>query len=253
MKISIAINGYKPENKLSIREKLCVDSLVRLKNKHTNSVFLYNVNSEGHTYEHFETLHIDTDEKFTKINHLLDTLHKNTDTDLIMLLNNDIIVSDRLLKQLDSERETYMASRVNIEPIDSLDDPLQIVEYSVHGFDLIACKSDWWGDNRMKLPDMYIGRQYWDTVYLTILMTHSDCQILNKLPPVIFHQKHETVSTEEDVYDEHNKKIAGNYGDMRKWWSYVYNVLLKRESHNDAKYWWPFKNETRLERAFFDD
>ena len=253
MKIAIAINGYKEEKDLELREHLCLKSLKHLRNKYPKNISLYNINAHGLKYKGFRTLHIECTEKFTKVNYLIDVLHKNSNEDVIVLINNDIIVSDELIKQLDGHSETYIASRANIEPIESLSDDLKIVEYSVHGFDLIAVNIDWWSRNRHKFPDMYIGRQYWDTVYFTILMMNSKCKVLNKLPPVIYHPKHETVSNVEDSFDEFNKNVANRCGDLKKWWSYVYNVLLKRENHNETKYWWPFKNETRLERAFFDD
>lgn len=253
MKVAIAINGFKKEEELVRREQLCLESLIKLKNKHPDVVDLYNINERGLEYNGFKTLHIDNAEKFTKVNHLLNVLNDDVDADIVTLINNDIIVSDQFIKQIDEDHDTFIASRVNIEPIENLSDPLDIVEYSVHGFDLISVTKSWWKNNKHKFPDMYIGRQYWDTVYFTILMINSKCKVLNKLPPVIYHPRHETVSNVEDRYDEFNKCVATRYKSLRKWWSYVYNVLLKRENHDKAKYWWPFKNEVMLERAFFDD
>ena len=254
MKIAIGINGYKEEESLEIREKLCLESLRKLKMKFPDTVYLYNVCREGVTYDEFTTIHMEHAEQFTMVNRLLDSLFDTeTGCDVISIINNDIIVSDCLIDQLDCSVDTHMASRVNIEPINSLSDELDIVEYSVHGFDLIAVTKKWWKHNREILPDMYIGRQYWDTVYFTLLMRNSECKVLNKLPPVIFHPRHETVSGVEDEYDEFNKHAANQVPQLRYWWNYVYNVLLKRHANNNTKYWWPFKNEVELEGTFFND
>ena len=38
---------------------------------------------------------------------------------------------------------------------------------------------------------------------------------------------------------------------MSKWWFYVYNVLLKRPTVNNIKWWQPLENEQELEKKNF--
>jgi hypothetical protein len=37
----------------------------------------------------------------------------------------------------------------------------------------------------------------------------------------------------------------------QKWFSYVQNVLLKRQTYNNILWYVPFENETELERQYF--
>ena len=57
MKISIGINGYKPYNDLEKRERFCIESLLKIKNKN-NNISLYNVcfSNENIQYDNFTTL-----------------------------------------------------------------------------------------------------------------------------------------------------------------------------------------------------
>ena len=99
---------------------------------------------------------------------------------------------------------------------------------------------------------MYLGRSYWDIVYFTKCATNSNIRIINKLPPVIFHVEHQsTAAHENDIYTKHNEEIVKNYADMSKWWFYVYNVLLKRPTVNNIKWWQPLENEQELEKKIF--
>jgi len=150
MKISVGINGFKEYNELEKREKLCIESLFRLcKNKSNINVDLYNVcfKEENVKYDGFTTLNkltkksdelireyynknsrendyysrkeeIDSNTKhLPSVKEIFDVL-ASTDCDYFLFLNNDIIISNRLFKELEDGVECYAISRFNIREID---------------------------------------------------------------------------------------------------------------------------------------
>lgn len=252
MKISIGINGYKQQSELLPRELFCLDSLKICKEKFSNvELYLIKNKTDNISYDKFNTLEIEHTTKYPLVNKLLDAL-STTECDLFIFLNNDIILNTSFFKLLNDEIETYAASRAHLYELNSLTDPLKIESYSVHGFDLFGFKTTWWKLNKHLFPDMYLGRSYWDTVYFTKCITASKHLVINKQPPVIFHVEHQsTAAHENDNYTKHNEQIAKDYSDMGKWWYYVYNVLLKRPTVNNIKWWQPLENELKLEKAIF--
>jgi len=252
MKISIGINGYKQESDLLPREKFCIDSLKICKQKNNNiELFLIKNKKDDINYEDFSTLEIEHSTRYPFVNDLFDSLEK-TDCDLFCFLNNDIILNNTFFKLLDPQYDTYIASRAHLHELNSLNEPLKIESYSIHGFDLFCLKKSWWIQNKHIFPKMYLGRSYWDTVFFTKCATKSNALVINKQPPVIFHIEHQsTAAHEDDLCTKHNEEIAKNYSDMNKWWFYVYNVLLKRPTINNIKWWQPLENELELEKTIF--
>lgn len=252
MKIAIGINGYKPETELLSRELFCLESLRICKEKFTNvELFLVKNKTDNINYNEFKTLEFEHTTKYPLVNKIFETL-STVDCDIFVFLNNDIILNSSFFKVLNEHIETYAASRAHLHELNSLTEPLKIESYSVHGFDLFAFKKTWWQQNKNIFPDMYLGRSYWDTVYFTKCATMSKHLTINKQPPVIFHVEHQsTAAHEADEYTKHNEEVAKNYTDMNKWWYYVYNVLLKRPSVNNIKWWQPLENELELEKTIF--
>ena len=252
MKIAIGINSYKQEADLENREALCLESLRRCKVKNSD-VTLYNVINEQDniSFDGFNTLKVKQDGKLPYVNKIIDKL-AGTDNDLIVFLNNDIVLNASFFKQLEDNIESYPTSRVHLHSLDSLDEPLKLQSYSVHGFDLFAFKKSWWLSNNHLFPDMYLGKPYWDTVYFIKSVLNSNFKILNKQPPVIFHPEHSSESMEgNDRYKVNNEKIASTTPEMGKWWHFVQNVLLKRPSAGEVLWWTPLANEIELENNFF--
>jgi len=252
MKITIVINGYKQESELLPREKFCLESLKICQEKNKDdSLFLVKNKIDSIQYDNFKTLEIDHATRYPFVNDIIDVL-ATTDCDLICFLNNDIILNNTFFKLLKPQYETYAASRAHLYELNSLNEPLKIESYSIHGFDLFCFKKEWWLKNKNLFPKMYLGRSYWDTVFFTKCATNSNIHIINKHPPVIFHVEHQsTAAQENDVCTKHNEDIAKNYTDMNKWWYYVYNVLLKRPTINNIKWWQPLENELELEKTIF--
>ena len=252
MKISIGINGFKQEKELTEREKLCLESLRKCNQIFSNiKLFLIKDKKDNIVYKDFDTLEIAHDTKYPLVNKLLDCLSE-TECDLFVFLNNDIILNSSFFKLLNPCYETYIASRAHLYELNSLNEPLKIESYSVHGFDLFAFKKCWWKKNKNIFPDMFLGRSYWDIVYFTKCAMHSNHLTINKQPPVIFHIEHQsTAAYGTDIYTKHNDDVAKNSTGMERWWNYVYNVLLKRPTINGIKWWHPLDNELELEKEFF--
>lgn len=282
MKFSIGINGYKEYKDLESREKLCLDSLIKIK-KQIQNINLYNIcfTDENITYKDFKTLNtlalksneviknffqnneqlylarqneIDSNTKQLPIvKEIFDTL-ANTDCDYFVFLNNDIILSDRLFKEvLTSKKEAYTVSRVNINDIKDLNTVPDILEYCVHGFDAFVIRKDVWFNIRNNIENFILGRFYWDTFTATFLNLMCECKNLNKLPPVCFHVEHPNVSAKDTIENYYCETIFKQHNVINNmWFNYVYNVLFKREAKKDCKWFYPLTNEDTIEEKYFN-
>lgn len=254
MNIAIGINSFKQESELNRREQLCLESLRKCKEINPN-VTLYNIIKEEDDiqYDDFITLKVKQEKKYPYINDLVNCLSE-TDNELIVFLNNDIILNKTFFAQLEEGVETYPASRAHLYEMENLTDDLKIESYSVHGFDLFAFKNDWWKENKHLFPYVYLGKPYWDTLFFIKCVRNSNYKILNKQPPVIFHIEHTSNSCHDDNKDEYarsNEQAAGYDTDMHLWWAFVQNVLLQRPTTHGIKWWTPLHNELQLEKDTF--
>jgi hypothetical protein len=212
-------------------------------------VDLFNVNNSSIHIDDFKTLHIDHQSRFPFVNQIINTMADNTDYNLIIFVNSDIIVQPCLLDHITGDYETIMASRMDVEPCDGGYKP---VEYSVHGFDLFGVRTEWWRLNKHRFPDMYLGRPYWDTLYYVLCMMHSKCRTVNTHPVCIYHVKH--ANEWDNIVDEfktHNERQVQTTPGFENWWRYVYDVLLKRPDRDGVKYWTPLNNEQQIANSLF--
>lgn len=282
MKISIGINGFKDYNSLEKREKFCIESLLKIKNKNFN-IELYNVcfDNENIHYDNFTTLNkltkhsnkfiheyfqhngltkeydlkkteIDNNNKvLPSVKEIFDVL-ASTDCDYFLFLNNDIILSNRLFKEIKNGVECYPISRMHIHDINSLDEIPKLESYSVHGFDAFLVKRDTWLQLRNNFEDLILGRFYWDTYFFTLFNLLCKCKNINKLPPVCFHIEHSSISSQDTIENYYNEDIfKRNLIIGHLWFSYVQNILLKRPTVNDCKWYQPFDNEVSIEQQHF--
>lgn len=282
MKISIGINGFKSFEKLEKRERLCIESLNKIKNKFSN-ISLYNIcfTDENVSYENFTTLNnleikscnlireyfkheglqneyklrknqIDNNKKeLPSVKEIFDVL-SSTDCDYFLFLNNDIILSDRILKEID-DHDSFSISRMHIFDIDSLSDIPKLESYSIHGFDAFLIKRQVWLEIRNNFEHFILGRPYWDTYFATMLSLLCKSRFINKLPPTCFHIEHGSTSMSDSIESYYNEDVfKRNILINHMWFNYVYSVLLKRPTVNECKWYQPLENEDNIERSYFN-
>ena len=282
MKISIGINGYKQYKDLEKREKFCIESILKCKNSN-NNIKPYNIcfTEEDVKYESFETLNQlrlssdiiineyfsqgglkneydlrkneinNNNKKIPSVKEIFDVL-SHTDCEYFLFLNNDIILSNRLFKDLDPTVECYAISRMHIYDLETLNDAPKLESYSVHGFDAFLIKKETWKKIRNNFPDLILGRFYWDTFFATMFHLLCKTEFINQLPPVCFHIEHSSTSSENTIENYYNEDIfKRNLIIGHLWYSYVQNILLKRPTINNCKWYQPFTNEKEIEQKHF--
>jgi hypothetical protein len=283
MKIILAINSYKSENEHSTGQKLCVESLRKIKSKFNNvelvNITLQGVNVELEGFTNLHTIKRSAQEiipeyfnhpgltelraqlepKFKDIKRLIsvkdlcDELSK-LDCNVFAFFNDDIVVSDRFVKQImeDPDYDCYPASRIHTFNMTSLSGDFTPESYSVHGFDGIAFKKDFWLKHHNNFPALILGRSYWDNHYYTLCQLFGKTKTLNKLPPVLFHNDHSSTTQSESIERIYNEDIFNRDIVCKQlWFYYVYNVLLKRPTINNIKWYQPFDQEVELEKKLF--
>lgn len=283
MKIAIGINAFKPQDKLNHRERFCVESLQRIKQKFKN-VELYIITFEedelvydGFTtlnklkkksnavvQEYFKQAHLSQEYSLREndinnnkrelpiVNEIFDVM-SNIDSDYFLFTNSDIIISNRFIKHITEEYECYPSSKACIKDIKSLDDAPVVDAYSVHGFDAFAIKNSAWKRVSKSLKQFILGHNYWDTYFFTMLNCLCKCKNLNKLPFVSFHINHDGCSSDKAFVENYYTEDVFKRDPVvnRIWWHYVFNVLEKRPTVNNCLWYQPFENEVELEQHYF--
>ena len=283
MKISIGINGVKPYDKLKKYEKFCIDSLIKIKNKNIN-IELYNIcfDNENIKYNNFTTLNklklrsnkliYDyfqheglASEYFSRKSEIDNNKHEcssvkeifnalaETDCDYFLFLNNNIILSNRFLKEIKKDIECYPISRMNIDDINSLDDTPTIKSYSIDSFDAFLIKKETWLQIRNSFEDFIVNSARWDVYFFTMFNLLCKCKNLNKLPPVCFGIEKDMISHQNCIENYYAEDVfKRNLLLSHMWQNYSQNVLLKRSTVNNCKSYQPFLNEEILEKQHFD-
>lgn len=263
MKIVIGINTFKSKSDFNIREKMCIDSLHKLKSIYQDKIELVNLTFTDESYElpMFVNKHClqqipknITEKKIPFINEIFDHLAE-IDADYFLFINNDIIVSNRYIKAIQNnpEYDCFPASKLHFTKLDSIDDDNSIPEsLSVHGFDGFAIKSSWWKQNKDKFKPMLLSRAYWDTYFYVKCHIYGKSLTLNKPPAVIFHLDHESTSMEGEPGNTYNEKnfIEDTDNLPQRWFPYVQNILLKRPTYNNILWYTPLSNEEEYEKKY---
>ena len=264
MKIAIGINNFKKEEELNHREKMCVDSLLKIKELYPE-IELFNLTFEDElfaTLNNFKNIHClkqlpneITNKKIPFVNEIFDNL-ASLKTDYFIFINNDILISNRFIKAIldNPSYDCFPASKLHFMELDSIDNlNSKPQSLSVHGFDGFAVKTVWWEQNKTKFRPMLLSRAYWDTYFYSKCQIYGKCLTLNKPPAVLFHLDHKSTSMENDPGNTYNEQMFIQDSDNlpQKWFPYVQNVLLKRQTHNNILWYVPFQNEQELERCYF--
>ena len=251
MKISIGINihgAYK-------RQDRCIHVLKKLKQKHSN-VNLYNITFSDEFNFEKDFIHLpflsktasdvisDSNSKKPLSKQFFDIL-SNTDCDYFLFLNSDILLTEKALKLITDEYETYCFSRTDVISTDKLS---EIVPWRIEiaGFDAWAVKKDWWLNNSDNFIDEYVYAEHlWDVFFTLTMFNNSKCMLCNKQNYII-HEKHELKWNETSPEAVHNSKLWSNSPYCERWKSFIYENLIKRQPI--GQFLVPLENETELEQ-----
>ena len=263
-KIAFGVNLFSK----SERTTLAVESYLKLKDKYTESIDLYNIqfvnkelkfrNEEGfkvyHCLEESSQQYIEGHSKKTlpMTKECFDRMSQ-LNYEYFIFTNDDIIVSDRYIKFiLETNYDCYPASRLAIEPINILSEAVIVKNhYQVAGFDTFCIRNKWWQDNKKYFPTYILGHPCWDVHYATLCMQLGNSTLCNKWPPPTFHQIHNSDWQNKSCPEtDYNYKVFWKpfKFDSDMWHNYLFNVLLKRPG---ANYCTPHKDELNLEKQYF--
>lgn len=263
--IAIGVNTYCEAAKLSTRQSLCHESLKALKAKYNDKLILVNIQfkDETHEYDFFDTT-VSLDRSSVdvvtssskKLPLSLDVFNalSNLNCFYFVYLNDDIIVKSRLIETVleNSTYDSFVASRMDVEPLNNLKEKPTYVNYNTHGFDLFVIKSKWWTANKQYFPNFILGRYYWDVYYYSLCNTFGRSKTLNALPPCILHQVHESVSSPGDLEQAYNGLQANNIF-LQAWFSNVQYNLRPRAEYMNIKNCIPNSNEESGTDRFYKE
>ena len=164
------------------------------------------------------------------------------------LTNSDIILTEELFAEvrrvMSANYETIAISRnevERVEPVHGL-----IPGYlEVNGYDIFACRTDWWLKNRPRFQPYILGERAWDNAYAAIMACHSRFAMLYK-DGLCFHVKHPN-SWLTGPYAEHNMRL---YLGPDKQYSDRYEAFIKEVLATDRKLLTSGAAEALLEKYF---
>lgn len=253
MKISIGINihgAYK-------RQDQCIFVLKKLKQKYPN-ITLYNITFSDEFNFEKEFIHLPflnktassviSDSTSTKpiANQFFDVLSK-TDCDYFLFLNSDILLTEKAIKLITDEYETYCFSRTDVLSTNKLS---EIVPWRIEiaGFDAWAVKKEWWLDNSEYFNDNYVYAEHlWDVFFTLTMFNNSKCMLCNK-ENYIIHEKHELNWNETSPEAIHNSNLWNNSPYGERWRKFIYENLVNRQPM--GQFLNPLYNEIELEQKF---
>jgi hypothetical protein len=250
------------------RHQLCIDSLVRLKNKHEN-VNLYNIQQQSQRnveiHPLFETIY---DNGRTAVNSVegcsmrmpmvkdfFDALAE-TNNEYFIFLNSDIILTSKIVKFINAnDVDTVSMSRLAIKDIDSLDDAnIEHSHFQIAGFDVWAVKTSWWLENRMYFPDYIYAISAWDVDYGARMMVLGNSKFDIDFPPGCYHIIHPEKSHDNTPERAYNMKLFFQDNKLLcdAWHEYLYS-MIDRRGKKCSNYTLTTDGEDTLIKTIFKD
>ena len=254
MKISIGINIHKSYK----RQDQCIFVLKKLKQKYSN-ITLYNITFEDEFNFEKDFIHLpflkktasnvikESSSRKPIANEFFDIL-SNTDCDYFLFLNSDILLTEKAIKLLTDEHETYCFSRTDVISTDKLSNiiPWRI---EIAGFDAWAVKKQWWVDNCELFNDEYVYAEHlWDVFFTLTMFNNSKCMLCNK-ENYIIHEKHDLNWNETSPEAIHNSNLWSKSSYCEKWHEFIYKNLIHRQPM--GLFLRPLENEIELEHTIF--
>jgi GT2 family glycosyltransferase/Flp pilus assembly protein TadD/glycosyltransferase involved in cell wall biosynthesis len=146
-------------------------------------------------------------------------------SDWFIITNSDIILTGELIVELRHLQrkgmETIAISRNEVERVEA-DGRLVPGYLEINGYDIFACRTDWWQANRHRFQSYIYGERAWDDAYAAIMACHSRFAMLYT-DGLCFHFKHST-SWVSGRYSDHNMRL---YTGPDKYYSDRYNCFFQ--------------------------
>ena len=166
---------------------------------------------------------------------LFDSLGNLTGYDYVIFTNSDVMISDRLISEIiNTKKESYSVSRIEIHEIKSLTDPMVPFKIEAAGFDTYIFKPEWWQKNKFRFPKYLLGVPSWDNHYTSIFMAHSDSKILNYYPGHIIHMFHGYGSHQDTVENRYGHKLWDRHAALQSGWGTYFDEIISKRTidHN---------------------
>lgn len=262
--IAIGINIFKDFK----RQQLCIDSLLRIKNKHKN-VKLYNI-QQAHTkyvdiHPNFETIYdkgrvaantvSGCNMQMPMVRDFFDAL-ADTGNDYFIFLNSDIILTSKIVKFINNnDVDSVSMSRLAINEIDSIDSTnIQHSHFQIAGFDVWAIRTSWWKENRQHFPDYIYAISAWDVDYGARLMVLGNSKFDIDFPAGCYHIIHPEKSHDDTPERKHNVNL---FFEVNKplcdaWHKYLFTILERRQKRC-TNYTFTTDGEEQLIHSIFKD
>jgi len=255
MKISIGINIFNSYK----RQDQCIYVLNKIKNKHPN-IELYNITFKHEKNNEKNFIHLPLLERNASdilknsiskkpiSKDFFDILSK-TDCDYFIFLNSDILLTEKLLKKITNEYETYCFSRTDAL---STKDLSNIVPWKIEiaGFDAWAVKKEWWCKNSYLFNDYIYAENLWDVSFSLTMFNNSKSILCNK-EHYLLHEKHELNWKLDSIEAEYNKNLWEKTKFHKEWYNFIYKNLIKRKP--EGQFFEPLYNEEELEKTLLID
>jgi hypothetical protein len=260
MKISIGTNIFGND----IKQTLGLETQLKLKSLYSDIISLYAFQRSKH--EKIPLSHnlrllkrdsrdfVEGGKKTTPcVKDILDGLAE-TDCDYFVYCNSDILFTSEFVKYLLQDRYTgYACSRMDIYPINSLEQPIIPYRYEIAGQDVFVLKKEWYIKNRNLFKEYLMGSIWYDTAYTCILKQYGQNDpIINDYPVQICHIHHGWGSGLPSPENTYNTKLYNSeISQIREPWAWFYhNIISKRPGETDMFKLFP--NEKDIEKQHFD-
>jgi hypothetical protein len=260
MKISIGTNIFGE----SIKQSLGLETQIKLKTIFSDNVNLFALqrSKEDKIPDTHTRILLNRDSRdFVEggkkstpcVKDILDGLAE-TDCDYLVYTNSDVLFSDKFIKYiLNGDYIGYACSRMDIRPIQSLDQTMIPYRYEVAGQDTFVIKKDWYIKNRHLIKEYLIGSILYDTALTCVLKQHGQNDpIINDYPIQIAHIHHGWGSGHPSPENTYNTNLYNSEEEkLREPWGWFYNnILIKRPSGFNMFELYP--NEKQIEKEHFN-
>ena len=241
MKIAIGTNYFKTYD----RQTRAQECLRELKRRHSE-ISLYDVQFadefSGHI-DDFENLPLLTrsskdvttgKKKLPFVNDVFNVLSE-TDADYFVFTNSDILIREELVNVLLTQNITGRAcSRVDIHPINSIQEPIKLYRWEIAGFDTFMFENKWYRANKHYFEDFLMGSVYFDHHYAGVIKAVTKDKIENKNPPLILHEMHQcnwSIEDEEAKFNDNQRKKSP-YRYLSQQWDEYFDKYLRFKRRN---------------------